>query len=69
LVITAARCPAREVLIYPPGVQWTGTVPPKPAYWMQQLTHDSEPDGNGAWLNGPTFAAHVRTALKERPGG
>jgi hypothetical protein len=51
-------------LIYSPGVRWTGTTPPKPSYWMQQLTHASEPHGAGAWLNGPTFAAHVRTALK-----
>jgi hypothetical protein len=57
-------------LIYPPGVQWTGTAPPKPSYWMQQLTHASEPDGDGAWLNGRTFAQHVRTALKtEHPRG
>jgi hypothetical protein len=31
---------------------------------MQQLTHASEPDGDGPWLNGRTFAQHVRTALK-----
>jgi hypothetical protein len=51
-------------LIYPPGVQWTGTAPPRPSYWMQQLTHASEPGGGAAWLNGRTFAQHVRTALK-----
>jgi hypothetical protein len=56
-------------LIYPPGVHWTGTTPPKPTYWMQQLTHTSEPGGNGAWLNGRTFAAHVRTALKTQYPG
>jgi hypothetical protein len=31
---------------------------------MQQLTHTSEPGGSGAWLNGGTFAQHVRAALK-----
>ncbi|MEP7026119.1 MAG: hypothetical protein ABJB47_20420 [Actinomycetota bacterium] len=57
-------------LIYPPGVQWTGTAPPKPSYWMQQLTHASEPGGGGAWLNGRIFAEQVRTALKtEHPRG
>lgn len=57
-------------LIYPPGVRWTSAAPPKPSYWMQQLTHASGPGGNGAWLNGRIFAAHVRTALKtERPRG
>jgi hypothetical protein len=53
-------------LVYPPGVQWTGTAPPKPSYWMQQLTHASQPDGDGAWLNGRTFAQHVRTTLKTK---
>jgi ATP-dependent Clp protease ATP-binding subunit ClpA len=44
--------------------------PPRPAYWMQQLTRASEPDGAGAWLNGRTFAAHVRGTLKtEHPRG
>ena len=50
-------------LIYPPGVQWTGAAPPRPSYWMQQLTHASEP-GGGGWLNGRIFAQHVRAALK-----
>jgi hypothetical protein len=57
-------------LLYPPGVRWTGSAPPRPAYWMQQLTHASEPDDTGAWLNGRTFAAHVRATLKtEHPPG
>jgi len=51
-------------LIYPPGVQWTGSAPPRPSYWMQQLTHASEAGGSGAWLNGGLFAQHVRAALK-----
>jgi hypothetical protein len=31
---------------------------------MQQLTHASVAGSDGAWLNGRTFADHVRAALK-----
>lgn len=28
-------------MIFPPGVVWTGVVPPKPAIWMHQLAHSN----------------------------
>jgi hypothetical protein len=28
-------------MIFPPGVVWTGDVPPKPAIWMHQLQHSN----------------------------
>lgn len=24
-------------LLFPPGVRWTGSTPPKPSFWMHQL--------------------------------
>lgn len=51
-------------LIYAPGVRWTGPAPPAPTYWMQQLTRASVAGSDGAWLNGRTFAGHVRAALR-----
>lgn len=28
-------------LVYEPGITWTDELPPKPSYWMHQLTEDA----------------------------
>jgi hypothetical protein len=49
--------PAWDVyLLYAPGVRWTADLPPKPAYWMQQLGMSNVPV-----LNGTALADRVRT--------
>ncbi len=46
-------------LVYPPGVEWNGSTPPKPAYYMHQL--HSLPAARR--LNPATLAVKVRKAL------
>lgn len=48
-------------LLYPPGVRWEGSTPPRPAFWMHQL--------EALWnrpipaLDGAVFAARARALL------
>lgn len=52
--------PAWDVyLVYPPGTEWRGSRPPKPAYFMHQL--GSLPAGRR--LNGETLATKLRDVL------
>ena len=46
-------------LAYARGVRWTGELPPKPNYWMQQLGL-----GNAPYLDAPVLADHVRALLR-----
>lgn len=53
--------PAWDVyLVYPPGTEWKGDKPPKPAYFMHQLA-GRLPDGRR--LNGEALAAKLREVL------
>lgn len=53
--------PAWDVyLVYPPGVEWKGNRPPKPAYFMHQLA-GRLPEKQR--LNGDTLAASLREVL------
>jgi len=45
-------------LLYAAGVRWTAQLPPRPAFWMQQLGLNKAP-----WLDAPVLAAHVRSLL------
>lgn len=49
-------------LIYEPGVSWDGALPPKPSYWMHQLTEDSGADQRYC-LNPATLAREVEKRL------
>jgi hypothetical protein len=46
-------------LLYPTGIRWTGALPPKPTYWMQQLGL-----GNAPYLDASTLAGHIRALLE-----
>lgn len=55
--------PAWDVyLVYPPGTEWKGNKPPKPAYFMHQLV-GRLPDNRR--LNGEALAAKLRDVLKK----
>ncbi|MGH7755930.1 MAG: hypothetical protein ACREM8_06565 [Vulcanimicrobiaceae bacterium] len=54
--------PAWDVyLAYARGIRWTGDLPPKPTYWMQQLGMRDVPR-----LDGATLAERVRALLHSR---
>ncbi len=58
--------PAWDVdLVYPPGVEWKGSKPPKPAYFMYQL--GSLPAGRRR--NGETLAIKLREVLAKPSTG
>ena len=48
-------------LLYPPGIRWTGQLPPRPAYWMQQLGLTNAP-----YLDTATLAGQIRRLLAQR---
>lgn len=57
--------PAWDVyLVYPPGVTWTGTAPPEPAYYMHQLSGRLPA---ALHLQGDSLAARVRQAAGAAP--
>jgi hypothetical protein len=45
-------------LAYAPGVRWTGEMPPKPNYWMQQLGISNAP-----YLDASALADRIRALL------
>jgi hypothetical protein len=49
-------------LAYAPGVRWTGALPPKPNYWMQQLGIDNAP-----YLDASTLADRIRGLISVNP--
>jgi copper chaperone CopZ len=51
-------------LVYEPGLTWDGEFPPKPSYWMHQLTEDSGADQQYC-LNPVTLAREVEKRLEE----
>lgn len=60
--LTLTREPAWDVyLVYPPGIEWKGSRPPKPAYFMHQV--GSLPANRR--LNGETLATKLRQVLAE----
>jgi len=46
-------------LVYPAGVEWNGSRPPKPSYYMHQLQELP----TGRRLDATTLAAQIRTAI------
>ena len=55
--------PAWDVyLVYPPGIEWKGSKPPQPAYYMHQ--RGSLPADRR--LNGETLAAKLQQVLAKR---
>jgi copper chaperone CopZ len=51
-------------LIYPPGVEWKGEVPPTPSFWMHQLGPDSGADAS-RMLDAGVFENEVMKAIKK----
>ena len=51
-------------LVYEPGVTWNGELPPRPSYWMHQLTEDSGADQQYC-LNPATLAREVEKRLEK----
>lgn len=52
-------------LVYPPGTLWKGNKPPKPTYFMHQLS-GLPPNRR---LDGEALAANVREVLTKAPSG
>jgi hypothetical protein len=47
-------------LLFRPEAEWHTMTPPKPDFWMNQLTQPSNPD----FLDPHTFRSHVESALQ-----
>lgn len=50
-------------LIYPHGVRWDGDAPPKPSYWMHQLSKPESGAANKPFLDPKIFESKVRAEL------